>query len=192
MLVIVGQRFLKGEAVGLYCVFKTSLVFSINVISSTGLVVYIYLYYFYFNIGMQWTNIQTFCWLFKSQAHGRESLGSSLSIISISDSDSATVINMETETIRSADTADGRTGPIKVTNLSNKIFDEVYEQYQKGYMTENIDKLRTKMALAIPEEESTIMPATTVSNVNVTGTAGQSDTLRAKQQPIWQLNVQLP
>ena len=50
--------------------------------------------------------------------------------------------------------ADCKAGPAEDTELFNIIFDEVSEQYQKGYITEEIDQLSTKLSLAISEQES--------------------------------------
>ena len=36
-----------------------------------------------------------------------------------------------------------KSSPVEATDLFNMIFDELYEQYQKGYTTEEIDQLST-------------------------------------------------
>ena len=58
-------------------------------------------------------------------------------------------------------TAHSKGGPVENTNLFNKIFAEVYEQYPKGFTTKEIDQPSSKLASVIPEWESTEMPATT-------------------------------
>ena len=66
---------------------------------------------------------------------------------------------METVTTRADDTVDyvgsnttyNKAGPIEDTDLFNKIFDEGYGHYQKEDLTEEIDQLSAKLALAIPE-----------------------------------------
>ena len=83
----------------------------------------------------------------KTQAHDEESLGSPVSIIYTSDSESDTDTEVKTKTARAlgaadyvgGDAAHSRTGHVEETNLFTKIFDKVYEQFQKGHTTEGID-----------------------------------------------------
>ena len=87
-------------------------------------------------------------------------------------------MEVETETTRVANTADcagsdtaGSIGaPIEASDLFIKRFDELCEQYYKGHMTEGL----TKLALAIPEQESVEMPAATVKGIDAAETAYQS------------------
>ena len=51
-------------------------------------------------------------------------------------------------------TANSKAGPVEDTDLFNRIFDDIYEQYQKGYMTKEIDQLSAKLASVIPKQES--------------------------------------
>ena len=100
----------------------------------------------------------------KTQLNDGESLDSWVSIISISDSDSDADTEVKTGTPRGADS---RTGPVEETYLFNKIFDDVYGQYQVRHTTEEIDQLIAKLALAIPEQYSAEAPTTTAGTAVV-------------------------
>ena len=58
----------------------------------------------------------------------------------------------------------------------------MYDQYQEGHSTSDIDKLSAKLALAIPEKESAETPATTAgeSKADTAETADQSDIMTAE------------
>ena len=96
----------------------------------------------------------------KTQSHDGKSLDSTVRIIAICDFDSHTDLKNEVEMVitRANATsdyavraiADCEGGPFEDADLSNKIFEEVYEQYQKRHTTEEIDWLSAKLALAIP------------------------------------------
>ena len=105
----------------------------------------------------------------RTQSHDGESLDSPVSGIVLSDSDSDADTEVQAITTRVActpdyvgsDTSNSKAGPVNDTNLFDKIFDEIYEQYQKGYTTWEIDQLSAKLASVIPEKESAETPATT-------------------------------
>ena len=78
------------------------------------------------------------------------------------------------------DTADSRADPVGDTDVLTKIFDEVYEQYKKGYTTKKIDQLSAQLTLAIMEQESADLFDTTVSIADTAGTADQSAILTAE------------
>ena len=94
---------------------------------------------------------------------------------------------METVTARAADTADyirnaiadSKASTVETIDLFNKLIDKVYEQYLKRNVTEEIDQLSAKLALAILWQESASTPAVT---------AEQSVTLRAEPRAEYAVN----
>ena len=48
-------------------------------------------------------------------------------------------------------TAVGTADHVGDNDLFTKLFEEIYDHYQKGHMTEEIDQSRAKLALTIPE-----------------------------------------
>ena len=89
-------------------------------------------------------------------------------------------MNIDIDTVNTAVTTDAadvgsstavsRTGIVKENDLFTKIFDEMYDKYQKGYMIEEIDQLNAKLALAIPEQELAVTAAT-MTRTNYTAKA---------------------
>ena len=98
----------------------------------------------------------------RTQGHDWEFLDSQVSVIVISDSDSDTDTDtvIETVTPRAAGTANSKAGLIEDTELFHKIFNKIYEQYQKGYTTEGIGQLSAKLVSVIPQQKSAETPAT--------------------------------
>ena len=73
-----------------------------------------------------------------------------------------------------SNTAESVAGPVDDTEMFTKLSDEVFQQYQKSQMTEEIDQLNTILALAIPEQKSAKTLATALGTIYTVQIAVQS------------------
>ena len=80
--------------------------------------------------------------------------------------------------------------PVEDNELFTRIFDEVYDQYQKGHLTADIDQWSAKLALAIPEQETAKKPATSTCKgiAETAETVNQSGIVTSEQSVAQTLN----